>query len=255
MEPDAKPLWVEAETLYRCSICSWEIIERECVGCGRDYSQWVCEEDPNGEPLMDTDWKEEAYDYELRCEDNYRMPTVRGTTPQLEVDPSHLRSEAVASGYHDRIDEYQCLLARGATCMMCDRFYLTYTKDSGIWLEMKDALFDEWAGPGMVDSETDVLSWKVCLGREIRLDEDGNDKDGSHYIDEFLEEALLLFGGPVGCFGYQTNEESPGHWVTKPILGQAEIKLKDWKKFRYSEERYESMNPGQDTRNELERHD
>uniref|UniRef100_A0A0W0GAT4 Uncharacterized protein n=1 Tax=Moniliophthora roreri TaxID=221103 RepID=A0A0W0GAT4_MONRR len=232
-----EPIWYGDDGIYRCSVCIWEIVERRCEGCNRDYSGWVCEENPDSELL---EWNDDVY-HDRRSDENYRASVPRGSTPLLDLDPARLRPDTVAYEYVDRIDEYRNLLARGATRMMCETFYLTYSEDSGIWLEMKDDLLDEWAGPIMLNSGSGLLSWKVCLGREIRLDGDGSDQDGSHYIEEFLEEALL--------FGGRTSDEAvePYHNDTGiRMLGFEYIGWEeDWADIKeVAKNDYDSDNPG-----------
>ncbi|KAK7028857.1 hypothetical protein VNI00_014870 [Paramarasmius palmivorus] len=62
----------------------------------------------------------------------------RHTTPLQDIDADRFHPETVAYDYEDRVEEYQALLTRRATRMMCETFYLSCSRDTGIWLEMKD---------------------------------------------------------------------------------------------------------------------
>ncbi|KAK7028165.1 hypothetical protein VNI00_014980 [Paramarasmius palmivorus] len=211
LKPDVvgQPIWSgEGDGIYRCSECNWEIAERFCEGCGMDYREWVCEETPDSIPI-DANLLDNFHQKRHQDQQEYRLSgPPRATTPLRDIDLARLRPDTIAYDYEDRVEEYRELLARGATRMMCETFYLSYMQDTGIWFEMTDDLVQEWAGPEMLkvdpDSGVGFVSWKVCLGREIVLDED--DTDGSRYVDECLEEALL-FGSRVYCAGRSAGVE------------------------------------------------
>ncbi|KAF9256705.1 hypothetical protein L218DRAFT_881167 [Marasmius fiardii PR-910] len=210
------PMWDEEELIYRCALCGWEIIERECQKpeCGEEYLDFVTEEAPDGEPLNVSDPTFHLTD------ESHLLPTARCTTPILDINPVRLHPETVAYGYEDRLFEYECLLARGATRLMCEMFNLVYSHETGIVLEMKDPqhedLFDQWAGEAVLSSECE--SWKIFLGREIHLVDD--DVDGTEYVDDFLEQALLFDGDTTVC--WSTTEVMPGFWETKAEPGVEE---------------------------------
>lgn len=126
------------------------------------------------------------------------------------MDSGRLRPDTVAYGYEGRVNEYRALLSRGATRLMCETFYLSFSQEMGIVLGMADDLFDDWAGEELEDA----ISWKVYLGREIHL-EDGDD-DGSEYIDAVLEDALLFGGHTESYVFWETVQTEPRHWVTRP---------------------------------------
>ncbi|KAL0577582.1 hypothetical protein V5O48_004414 [Marasmius crinis-equi] len=212
-EKEPIPLWDAQEDVYRCPFCGWEIVERECQGCGEEYTNYVCEETPDGYEVDESDET-----FHLHNEDHL-LPTQRSTTPLLEVDPARLHRDTVAYGYEERLDEYKALLQRGGTRLMCETFSLEYSDDLGIFIEMADneELFDVWAGADIIGSECG--SWRVFLGREIHLSAD--DLDGSAYIEDFLEEALV-YGtqepSEEGEVFWVTTQVYPGHWETKGIL-------------------------------------
>ncbi|KAK1217122.1 hypothetical protein PQX77_020239 [Marasmius sp. AFHP31] len=225
-EDGVAPIWSKEDDLYRCALCNWEIVERECQGCWYDYSNYVyinsqcsalpqdCEFDPiDGDKLDQSDTT-----FHLQ-NDDYLFPTNRSSTPVLTVNPARLRPDTVAYGYESRTTEYKSLLERGATRPMCETFSLSYSSDSGIIFNMtdNDDLFDTWAGEAILAKE--CLSWKVSLGREIRLDPE--DLDGSVYIEDFLEEALLYSTERLeepGSIYWVTREVKWGHWETRAVL-------------------------------------
>lgn len=222
-DEDVEPIWGEEDGAYFCGICGWEIAEGVCQNCRQGYdvrryarSLWS---------LWWSDVSAQAYDLDVDPEGNlleysddvfaendedYRLTAARGTTPLLEVDPARLRLDTVAYGYTGRMNEYRDLLARGATRLMCEAFYLSFSQETGIVLEMREDLFHEWAGAELRNAE----SWTVYLGREIRLDDE--DEDGSLYIDAVLEEALLFGGYTESLVFWETVQTEPRHWVTRP---------------------------------------
>ncbi|KAG7095749.1 hypothetical protein E1B28_006459 [Marasmius oreades] len=201
---EEEPNWDEWDKCYRCSLCNWEIAERRCQSyvCGKTYTAFVCEKSPDGDPII------QSFDSFFVGETDHVCSRARGTTPLQEIDPARLRPDTIAYGYENRQEEYRDLLARGATRLMCETFYLEFHQDDGIIIDMRDDLFGEWAGPRLVDCK----SWKIVLGRELRLDSD--DEDGSRYIDGFLEDCLLF---PANARHWETIQKEPGHWITRPM--------------------------------------
>jgi hypothetical protein len=92
---------------------------------------------------------------------------------------------------------------------MCETFNLEFDTDTGIIAWADGDLYDEFAGPLMQMGDF----WKIFLGRRIELDEE--DLDGSLFIEAVLEDVLIfpLISGSK----WETVEESPGIWVTRPI--------------------------------------
>ena len=84
------------------------------------------------------------------------------------------------------MDEYTQLLRRGATRLMCETFYLEFTKEDGIFAWADQNLYEEFSGPLMLPGDF----WKIHLGRRIELDED--DLDGGQFLEELLEDALYF---------------------------------------------------------------
>ncbi|KAL0059835.1 hypothetical protein AAF712_013372 [Marasmius tenuissimus] len=213
-EDGIAPIWSKEDDIYRCALCNWEIVEAECQGCWYDYSNYDCEFDPiYGDNLDHSDTT-----FHL-LNDDYLLPLERSTTPLISVNPARLRADTVAYGYEHRLNEYESLLSRGATRPMCEMFSLSFSPETGITLDMteNDDLFDSWAGEAILAKE--CHSWTVSLGREIRLDPD--DIDGSDYIEDFLEEALLYSTGRLedpGSLFWVTKEVSWGHWDTRAVV-------------------------------------
>ena len=113
-----------------------------------------------------------------------------------------------------RKNEYLELRRRGATQLMCEEFHLEFTLEEGIYAWADSVLFEEFADPEVMQ-EGDF--WKIHLGRRVVLEED--DHDGSKFIENILEDALLfpLFGphGKDNSGKWETIEEEPGIWVTR----------------------------------------
>lgn len=98
---------------------------------------------------------------------------------------------------------------------MCQTFHLQFHHDTGIIAWADPTLYDSFAGPAMRQGDY----WKICLGRQIELDED--DLDGSEFIENLLEDAVFF---PVRSSHnsriherWETVEESPGIWFTRPM--------------------------------------
>jgi hypothetical protein len=68
-------------------------------------------------------------------------------------------------------------------------------------------LYSDFAGPAMQKGDF----WKIYLGRRVVLDE--QDVDGSAFIEGLLEDVLMFSSSE----GWETVEETPGIWVTRPI--------------------------------------
>ncbi|KAI0061838.1 hypothetical protein BV25DRAFT_1826124 [Artomyces pyxidatus] len=148
-----------------------------------------------------------------------RQCAPRGTTPLLEMDQRHARvpdiylhNSSVGLSV-DRSEEYYALRARGATKLMCETFKLEYSPAAGIVAWADQTLFNEFSGPGMKHGD----SWKICLGRCLELDED--DIDGSAFIEDLLEDAMLFPLAHSDELGHWETVLDPGllrTWVTRP---------------------------------------
>jgi len=86
------------------------------------------------------------------------------------------------------------------------------------------SLYQTFAGPAMQKGDF----WKIHFGRCIELDDD--DLDGSQFLEDLLEDALLF---PLRSDlshrtheRWETVEESPGMWVTRP-MASLEVELDD----------------------------
>ena len=107
-------------------------------------------------------------------------------------------------------EDYLALLSRGATPLMCDRYNLEFTNENGIVAWADPELYEVYAGSAMQIGDF----WKIYLGRRIDLDE--KDEDGSEFMHDLLEE-ILLFPVTSEDKEWETAEEQPGIWATRPI--------------------------------------
>ncbi|KAG9219699.1 hypothetical protein CCMSSC00406_0005979 [Pleurotus cornucopiae] len=194
----SEPFWDDGDGVYRCDDCLFEVVDGACQSCGRVYT-----------------------DMELSIEDSIstnnealnpdRTSHPRGTTPLLDVRP-HL----IPPMYVSREDEYEELLARGATRLMCGTFELQFRPRVGIIAWADQNIFDEFTGEGMKKGDR----WKIRLGRCIQLDEE--DLDGSQFVEDFLEDAVLFpLQFPLSnrvAERWETVEVTPGVWETRPML-------------------------------------
>jgi hypothetical protein len=103
---------------------------------------------------------------------------------------------------------------------MCETFHLEFNEESGIVAWADGDLYTQFAGPAMQQADF----WKIHLGRRIKLDDD--DLDGSQFLEDLLEDAILF---PLRTSGsnrfherWEIVEESPGIWVTRP-MGELEV--------------------------------
>ena len=115
--------------------------------------------------------------------------------------------------------------SRGATPLMCETFHLEFSPETGIVAWADGDIYDTFSGPEMKPGDF----WKIQLGRCIRLDE--GDFDGSQFLEDLLEEVLLY---PMrSTFSSRTNErwetveDTPGIWVTRPMGDPAQLKFED----------------------------
>ncbi|KAJ7900392.1 hypothetical protein B0H14DRAFT_3423752 [Mycena olivaceomarginata] len=88
---------------------------------------------------------------------------------------------------------------------------LEFDAENGIAAWADEDLYGDYAGPLMQKGDF----WKIMLGRRIQLEED--DPDGSLFIEALLEDALIF---PTKRGPWETVEESPGIWVTRPVYDQ-----------------------------------
>jgi hypothetical protein len=97
---------------------------------------------------------------------------------------------------------------------MCETFHLSYTHETGIVAWADGDIYEAFSGPAMQKGDF----WKIHLGRQIELDED--DFDGSQFLEGLLEDVLLFpmasYVGDRAEGRWETVEESPGIWVTRP---------------------------------------
>lgn len=108
---------------------------------------------------------------------------------------------------------------------MCETFFMEFTPQTGIIGWADAMLYDTFAGPAMQKGDF----WKIHLGRRIDLDED--DLDGAHFIEGLLEDALLF---PLRSDlskrmheRWETVEETPGIWVTRPMASELVVEVED----------------------------
>lgn len=146
-----------------------------------------------------------------------RSRVCRGTTPTIDVGHFSVSPEYAASPEApDRSQEYYALLAHGATQLMCETFHLEYTADGGIFAWADGPIYKEFSGPAIQKGDF----WKIYLGRRVELDD--HDSDGSLFIEGLLEDVLLF---PLHSSlsdrvfeRWETVEETPGIWVTRPMV-------------------------------------
>ncbi|KAL5492887.1 hypothetical protein ACEPAI_4335 [Sanghuangporus weigelae] len=200
--------WDGKDEIYRCSACFWEVSEGICEHCATEHAV----DDEQSRFSIDN-FSSISTAHESFNPD--RCLRLRGTTPLREVDnPREL------SGYSK--DEYNSLIARGATRQMCETFFLEFTQEKGIVAWADDELFKSFSGMSMKNGD----NWKIYLGRRIHLDED--DIDGAQFIEDLLEEVLLFpsshLRGPLGLerakreMRWVTEQESRGIWATRPVV-------------------------------------
>lgn len=114
-------------------------------------------------------------------------------------------------------EEYVALMTRGATRKMCERYHLEFTMDQGIVAWADSEIYEVYAGPVMRKGDF----WKIHLGRSIDLDFE--DIDGSEFVNDLLEE-VLMYPLSFAEKGWETVEESPGIWVTRPVDMNNDVK-------------------------------
>jgi hypothetical protein len=225
-EDEVEPVWDRVDGVYRCPNCNWEIADGICAGpdCFTSF-KWNGDEvevplslmllaDNSFNPNVKENINEVAPSLNISLDigepNSDRMLELRGTTPLLDIDLSTIYSYR-RQGSMD--SQFFRLLERGATPLMCETFHLEYSDASGIVAWADGDIYDEFAGPAMLKGDF----WKIYLGRRICLDPD--DYDGSRFLEAFLEENLLFpINGPPTQSGepYETVEESPGIWATRP---------------------------------------
>ncbi|KAK0214068.1 hypothetical protein IW262DRAFT_1278976 [Armillaria fumosa] len=165
-------VWDDADSVYRCPKCHYEVIDGVCQGCAT-FFKWTEEQD---------EMLGEAAPTDENCAMSLdRVLVRRGTTP-LDVLPPNL---PVPDTYVNSPTEFQSLMRRGATVAMCLRYKLRFTRKHGIVARADEDLFDLVGNPAM--EETD--EWKIYLGRRIRLH--SNDEDGREFLIDLLEDALI----------------------------------------------------------------
>jgi hypothetical protein len=101
---------------------------------------------------------------------------------------------------------------------------MEFKQATGMVAWADSSLYETFAGPAMQKGDF----WKIHLGRRIELDED--DLDGSQFLEDLLEDAILF---PLRSDlsnrtqeRWQTVEESPGIWVTRPMTS-VEVEIVD----------------------------
>ncbi|KAF4574249.1 hypothetical protein EYR40_006037 [Pleurotus pulmonarius] len=197
-EEVSEPLWDDRDGVYRCDDCLFEVADGACQSCGRVYT------------AMES-YIEDSISTNNEALNADRTSHPRGITPLLDVRP-HL----IPPMYVSREDEYEELLARGATRLMCETFELQFVPDVGIVAWADQNIFDEFTGEGMETGD----EWKIRLGRCVQLDEE--DLDGSQFVEDFLEDAVLFpLHFPLSnrvAERWETVEVTPGVWETRLML-------------------------------------
>lgn len=93
---------------------------------------------------------------------------------------------------------------------MCETYHLEYSAEHGIFAWADGDLYTQFSGSKMREGDF----WKIYLGRRVVLDDE--DLDGPLFIEGLLEE-VLLFPSFHDTERWETVEESPGIWVTRPL--------------------------------------
>ncbi|KAK0470248.1 uncharacterized protein EV420DRAFT_1499280 [Desarmillaria tabescens] len=200
--------WDNAERVYRCPKCHYEVIDGVCQGrdCATLFA-WTEEHDKMLGEAAPTD--------ENCAMSLDRALVQRGTTPLNDL-PLDL---PVPDIYANSPTEFQSLMRRGATVAMCLRYKLRFTRKHGIVARADEDLFDLFNTPTM--EETD--QWQIYLGRRIQLH--SNDEDGREFLIDLLEDALIypLRSEFSNCFPerWETFVKDPSVfpvvWITRPM--------------------------------------
>ncbi|KAG6829487.1 hypothetical protein H0H92_004369 [Tricholoma furcatifolium] len=188
------------DDVERCVECSWEVVEGLCESCGAKHF-WDPEDHEGDEP-RDSLLMEIAYDSD-------REQAPRGDTPLLPIQ----QNTRPIAGYTPL--EYIALLQRGATRLMIETFNLEFSEEQGIFAWADYDLYAEFAGSKMREGDR----WKIQLGRRFELD--GDDYDGSEFIEGLLEETILYPSSSANR--WETFEETPGIWVTRMVAVGEEV--------------------------------
>lgn len=92
---------------------------------------------------------------------------------------------------------------------------MEFKQKTGMVAWADQSLYQTFAGPAMQKGDF----WKIHFGRCIELDDD--DLDGSQFIEDLLEDALIF---PLRSDlsnrtheRWETIEETPGIWATRPM--------------------------------------
>ncbi|KAJ7487641.1 hypothetical protein B0H11DRAFT_1103566 [Mycena galericulata] len=185
---DLEAVWDNADGIYRCPQCMWELQSGGCFHCDLTFDVPVNIQDQS-------EYTNEAFNPD-------RVSEPRGSTPLREAE-----RYSVPLSYS--LDQYEQLRRRGATRLMCEIFHLEFQPDVGITAWADGDIYEEFAGPLMQKGDF----WKIQIGRRITLDED--DPDGSAFMEALLEDAMLF--PVISACKWETVEESPGIWVTRAI--------------------------------------
>lgn len=199
-------VWDDADSVYRCPKCHYEVIDGVCQGCAT-FFKWTEEHD---------EMLGEAAPTDENCAMSLdRVLVRRGTTP-LDVLPPNL---PVPDTYANSPTEFQSLMRRGVTVAMCLRYKLRFTRKHGIVARADEDLFDLVGNPAM--EETD--EWQIYLGCRIQLH--SYDEDGREFLIDLLEDALIypLRSEFSNCFSerWETFVKDPSIypvvWITRPM--------------------------------------
>ncbi|KAJ8514507.1 hypothetical protein ONZ45_g7949 [Pleurotus djamor] len=198
-----KPLWDSQDMVHRCKVCCWEVVDDTCqnLECKEEYDST---DQVEGATLGSVSTDNQALDPD-------RTMYNRGNTPLRYVE-----TPSTPAPYRNREEEYEELLSRGATRLMCETFNLEYSQEGGIIAWADQTLFEEFTGDKMKKGDL----WKIRVGRSIQLDDE--DLDGSVFIEDLLEDAVLfplrLPHFESSADRWETLQSSPGVWETRPII-------------------------------------
>lgn len=88
---------------------------------------------------------------------------------------------------------------------------MTFDDEEGIIAWADDEIYKQFSGPGMKIGD----QWKIMLGRRIKLDVD--DLDGSIFIEDLLDDAVVRHSPDDAVWETVRAEENSNVWVTRPI--------------------------------------
>ncbi|KAG8946982.1 hypothetical protein FRC04_011278 [Tulasnella sp. 424] len=195
-------LWHDSDQVERCTECLFEVVGGVCQDpwCGKEHAY-----DEDGNDEADIGQGVFTWDSYVHAD---RFPQPRGSTPLLEGDSTQYY---FLENWNGTPQMYESLMARGATRLMIVTFQMTFDEEEGIIAWADDEIYKQFSGPGMMNGD----QWKIMLGRRIKLDVD--DLDGSIFIEDLLEDAIVRRFPDNPTWETVRVKENSNVWVTRPI--------------------------------------